>query len=221
MNEAEWGACADPDHMLMRLRGRASSRKLRLFAAACCRRAWHLLPYKRSRKAVEAVERYADGAAEARELTWAHEVADADSRRYTSHSHPAVRVAAEAVAQAAMPRARDAMVCARLAAHALGLDDLADWDAERTAQSGLLRDIFGALSFRPVDVEPAWLRWNHATVRRLAQAVYRDRRFGDLPVLADALEEAGCSDADLLGHCRGGGVHVRGCWALDLLLARK
>jgi hypothetical protein len=220
MNEAEWSACADPDRMLRRLRDRASPRKLRLFAAACCRRAWHLLPYKRSRKAVETVERYADGAAEARELTWARGVADAVARRYSSHSQPAVSLAAQAVAQAATPHARDALACARLAAHALGLNDLAGWDAERAAQSVLLRDLFGALPFRSVDVEPAWLRWKGATVRRIAVAVYRDRRFGDLPVLADALEEAGCADAEILGHLRGRWPHTLGCWALDWVLGR-
>ena len=55
----------------------------------------------------------------------------------------------------------------------------------------------------------------------LAQAIYEERRFGDLPVLADALEEAGCTDADILSHCRGPGPHVRGCWVVDLLLGKQ
>jgi hypothetical protein len=221
MNEAEWRTCTDPDRMLRRLRGRASPRKLRLFAAACCRRAWHLLPYKRSRKAVETIERYADGAAEAKELVCAREAAGAAARRYSAYSHPAVGLAAEAVAQAATPHSRDALTCARSAALALAVDDSAAWAAERAAQAMLLRDLFGAPPFGPVDIPPAWVRWNGGTVRRLAQGIYRDHRFEDLPVLADALEEAGCSDADLLAHCRGQGPHVLGCWALDLLLAKK
>jgi hypothetical protein len=58
-------------------------------------------------------------------------------------------------------------------------------------------------------------------VRRLAEATYENRRWEDLPVLADALEEAGCDDADILGHCRGPGPHTRGCWVIDCLLGRE
>ncbi|HEY1381779.1 MAG TPA: hypothetical protein VGF55_33580 [Gemmataceae bacterium] len=83
----------------------------------------------------------------------------------------------------------------------------------------MLRDIFGN-PFRPVAVEPAWLAWNHGTVPAIARRVYDERRFEDLPILADALEDAGCTNADLLAHCRGGGPHVRGCWAVDLLLGK-
>src|SRR5437868_6381671 len=78
--------------------------------------------------------------------------------------------------------------------------------AERRAQCALLRDIFGN-PFRPVTVDPAWLRWHEETVPRLAQAIYDERRFNDLPILADALEEAGCTEADVLAHCRGKGEH--------------
>ena len=63
--------------------------------------------------------------------------------------------------------------------------------------------------------------WNDGTVRKLAQAIYDDRRFADLPILADALEEAGCADAAILAHCRGGGEYVRGCWVVDLLLGKE
>jgi hypothetical protein len=79
------------------------------------------------------------------------------------------------------------------------------------------RDIFGN-PFRTGAVDPAWLT---ATVVALAQGIYADRAFERLPILADALEEAGCDDAQLLGHCRGRGPHVRGCWAVDLVLARE
>jgi hypothetical protein len=69
-------------------------------------------------------------------------------------------------------------------------------------------------------VYPVWLCWHGGTIPKLAQAIYDERAFDRLPVLADALEEAGCTDADLLGHLRGPGPHVRGCWALDLLLGK-
>jgi hypothetical protein len=72
-----------------------------------------------------------------------------------------------------------------------------------------------------VAVGPSWLAWNDGTVVKLAQGIYDDRAFDRLPVLADALEEAGCDDADILDHCRRPGEHVRGCWVVDLLLGKK
>ncbi len=63
--------------------------------------------------------------------------------------------------------------------------------------------------------------WNDATIPKVAQAIYDDRAFDRLPILADALEDAGCDNADLLTHCRSGGEHVRGCWVVDLLLGKS
>jgi hypothetical protein len=84
----------------------------------------------------------------------------------------------------------------------------------------LIRDIFQNL-FRPVAVDPSWLAWNDGTVVKLAQAIYDDRAFDRLPILADALEEAGCDNADILAHCRQTGEHVRGCWVVDLILGKR
>jgi hypothetical protein len=70
-------------------------------------------------------------------------------------------------------------------------------------------------------VEQAWVSQHEGTVRKLAQAIYDDRRFADLPILADAFEEAGCSDQDILAHCRSEGPHVRGCWVVDLILGKS
>ncbi len=79
------------------------------------------------------------------------------------------------------------------------------------------RDIFGN-PFRPVAVDPAWLT---PKVVAFATAVYADRAFDSLPILADALEEAGCVNADLLVHCRSDCPHVRGCWVIDRLLGKE
>jgi hypothetical protein len=87
-------------------------------------------------------------------------------------------------------------------------------------QCGLLREVFGN-PFRPSTLDPAWLRWNGGWLRRAAWSIFHDSRFAELPVLADALEEAGCTDEALLRHCREPGEHVRGCWALGLLLGLK
>jgi hypothetical protein len=81
--------------------------------------------------------------------------------------------------------------------------------------------IFGN-PFRPAPVlDPAWLAWNDGTVVKLAEAIYSERRWGDLSILADALQDAGCTDAAILGHCRGPGEHVKGCWCVDLLTGRE
>jgi hypothetical protein len=91
---------------------------------------------------------------------------------------------------------------------------------ESAAQADLLRDIFLNPSRGPVRAARAWLAWNGRTVVKLARAVDKSQEWDRLPVLADALEDAGCTDAELLGHLRSPGPHVRGCWAIDLLLGR-
>jgi hypothetical protein len=196
MTEAEWLACADPTPMLEFLRDRAAPRKLRLFACACVRHIWPLLGGTRSgelsRRAVEVAERHADGLATDREL----------ARARGASGWVALDVARAAAAETAW----------RAAWHA-------PWHRREDAAAhvALLREIFGN-PFRPPICDPAWRAWNGGAVPRLARSLYDEGRFAELPVLADALEEAGCADGGLLGHCRRTGGHVRGCWALDLLL---
>src|SRR5262249_32691175 len=84
----------------------------------------------------------------------------------------------------------------------------------------LLRDLFGN-PFRSIHIAPAWLAWNDGTVRRIAQAIYDERAFDRMPVLADALEDAGCTERAILAHCRQPGEHVRGCWVVDLILGKE
>src|SRR6185437_16910565 len=88
---------------------------------------------------------------------------------------------------------------------------------ERRAQVALIRDLFGN-PFRPVAIEPACLEWNEGCLVKMARTIYDERKYQDMTILADALEEAGCGTAELLNHCRQPGEHARGCWALDLLL---
>ena len=88
---------------------------------------------------------------------------------------------------------------------------------ERRAQTDSLRCIFGN-PFRPVTLDPAWLT---ATVKQLAEAIYEERAFDRMPILGDALEESGCSNGDILSHCRQPGQHCRGCWVVDLLLGKS
>jgi hypothetical protein len=84
-------------------------------------------------------------------------------------------------------------------------------------QAGFLRDIFGN-PFRPVAIDPVW---RTSAVSAVANAIYEERCFTDMPILADALEEASCTNADILAHCRSGGEHVRGCWVVDLVLHKE
>lgn len=89
--------------------------------------------------------------------------------------------------------------------------------AEEARQVSFLRDIFGN-PFRPLACEPAW---RTSTVVALAEGIYADRAFDRMPILADALQDAGCDSDDILAHCRDTQLtHVRGCWVIDLLTGR-
>ena len=95
-----------------------------------------------------------------------------------------------------------------------------DAEVTRRTEAGYVCCLFGNPFRPPPAVEPAWLAWNGGTVPQLAQAIYEERAFDRLPILADALEEAGCTDAEILRHCREPGEHARGCWPLDRILGR-
>ena len=89
------------------------------------------------------------------------------------------------------------------------------WGRTGTRAIPLVRDIFGN-PFRPVTFDP---RWRTSDVVGLAQAICDDKAFERMPILADALMDAGCEEEQLIGHCRGEGPPVRGCWVVDLVLA--
>ncbi|HZT80449.1 MAG TPA: hypothetical protein VFA26_09510 [Gemmataceae bacterium] len=229
MTEADWEAGKSLRAMIEYLQGKASARKLRLFAAACCRRVWGLLTDERSRYAVETAARYADGAASYTRLTEACRAAEA--ARYE------LRRAARSLGARAVPPAAslspEAAAYAAAAAHAVALGTIADAvesllaavpeedrPAERAADLALLRDVIGN-PFRPARLDRAWVTWNDGTAKKLAQQVYDSRDFSLLPILCDALEEAGCGDEQIIKHCRLPGEHTRGCWVVDLLLGRE
>jgi hypothetical protein len=81
--------------------------------------------------------------------------------------------------------------------------------------------VVGPAAHRRVRFEPAWVLRDDRAARRLAEAIYEDGEWGLMPILADALEEAGCGDEELLAHARSGGEHVRGCWVVDLVLGKE
>jgi hypothetical protein len=223
MTEAEWLTGHDPDTLLNFVGGGASNRRLRLFACACCRRLWGLFLADECRQAVEVAERFADGRAGEEQLRQAHRLAAGahDAFRWRAHAAPF------AATQHPLCRAEGAggpAGCAWLGAavrNASLRPDGSEAGGEGQAQAGLLRCVLGN-PFRPLPpVNPGWLAWEGATVAKLAASIYDERAFDRLPILADALEEAGCADGQFLAHLRGPGPHARGCWALDLLLGQS
>jgi hypothetical protein len=93
-------------------------------------------------------------------------------------------------------------------------------ETDRAQRARMLVEVIGN-SFRPIAIDPLWLSWDDGTVRQLAERIYEERAFERMPTLGDALEDAGCTDEDILNHCRQSGLHFRGCWCLDLLLGKK
>jgi len=231
MTEAEWLACDDPQKMLESLREKASSRKLRLFAVGCCRGIWHRLTDERSRNAVEAAERSTEEEIVGRSLDPMRQqaiaaslaVRERTSARYACTAANCVlnvssiwKIANSAAYIAALGAARQASVAVKVGTRRGGGGTPAA-KRERNRQASLLRCIFGN-PFHPVALDRTTLT---PTVVSLAQAVYDEAAFDRLPILADALEDAGCTDAEILAHCRGPGPHARGCWVVDFLLGKE
>jgi hypothetical protein len=226
MTEQEWLECTEPGQMIKSLGLGTKQRKLRLFAVACCRAIIHLAD-DRCREALAVAEQFADGLATAKELktAWrvAHEVfcefqgvpEDVGNAVSLTCSHEdlegnVIEVASTAQALAVVGIERSLMKASRILA--------------RRRQSRWLRDIFGN-PFRPVSIDLSWLTPN---VLALVQTTYVERELPSgnldatrLSVLADALEDDGCTNGDILNHCRQPLPHVRGCWVIDALLANE
>jgi hypothetical protein len=209
--------------------GKNRDRKVRLFAVACCRRVWHLLKDERSREAVEVSERYADGQASAEDL----ERADLDAMSALDEICTARNYdIRELLRKAPLSFPRGAPAGIRWACSAAWTAsekaERAAWTAEGiantnelAANSDLLRCIFSNPFHPQPRLDPSISSWNDGTVSKLAQAIYSDSAFDRLPVLADALEDAGCANESILFHLRHPGPHTRGCWAVDLILGKQ
>jgi hypothetical protein len=216
--------------------GWPSSRKQRLFAVACCCRLLRLLPEGRWHDCVSIAERYADRRAKRDELAvvcprvqremaydskdYAHVVketaeiavlwlCETHKRNYAAQ---VASYALSAVAYSALPPKEPNVPPAGSHHHARRWENAAK--AEREAQIGLLEDVCGN-QFREVKFSPSW---RTGTVVALARQMYEAREFSAMPILADALQDVGCDNEDVLAHCRGPGPHVRGCWVVDLVL---
>ena len=221
MTESEWLECTSPDTRLWafylpeHLAGHLpmSERKKRLFVVGCCRRIWAVLD-QQGRHAVEVAERLADGHASPEE--WEAAQRPVAERGWDKEG---VNVLDYPSAAASMSGCGyDYFETPRLAARACGNP------VEMFTQVALVRCIMSN-PFRPASINPTWLT---PAVTNLAQSAYDERAMPSgeleparLAVLSDALEEAGCDNEDILNHLRSPGSHVRGCWALDLILGKS
>jgi hypothetical protein len=248
MTEAEWLACTDLKAMVTFLRDRDAQqaglscaccwvrcrtgrgfcpayRKLRLFSGACCCRILDLLPDPVCRQAVRSLEDYIEGRMELASYLRTYEEFDQTRRARFQKARTADDMAWNTLYGAVHRRWLEhfddilveerwliALVVAMNAADPMGVE-------QARAHADLLRDVFNP--FQTGVIDTSWLAWNDGTVVKLAHTIYADRAFDGMPILADALEDAGCQDAEILGHCRQQGVHARGCWVIDALTGRS
>lgn len=231
MTEKEWLESKNlPLQMLKLLQVSPSVRKSALFMTAYGRSMWQLLVDNRTKRAIEIVEQHVDGFATLEEvLASANEACEA-VRTTLSEAAQSVSESASEIATAAESGYRVAvafdpeftapfMEHTGVFARALMLaSDIEALDLKRSATlTNLIRDIFGN-PFRPVTLDPRWLT---STVIDLARIIYDERQWERMPMLADALMDAGCDSEEIIKHCQGPGPHVRGCWVVDLLTGRE
>ena len=219
MEEHHWFAWQDPRDVLQALlrnlqapSARAfTDGKLRLFAVACGRSVLSFCKDERIVAALDTAERSVGARTNAerqvlkqtRLLIWTD-----DEWRHSTEGRLAKALVAKSPYGAALG-------ASWWAAHLEG-ESLAAAATKRERQGFILRDIIGN-PFRPIAFDHRW-RTEHTV--GLAAKMYEERDFAAMPILADALQEAGCEDADILTHCREPGVHVRGCWVVDLVLGK-
>jgi hypothetical protein len=202
MTESEWLGGTNLAGMLEHLAGTVSERKLRLFASACCRAV-----VRGHQDVFEVAAAYADGKATA------HQLAAARFAGRFQPGHPAWAVAWSPDLPALHAVGRVLSWAAGQRANASGW-----WDFV-AVQADILREVIGN-PFRPVRLDPAWLAGSDGAAVKLAEVIYAERRFAEMPILADALEEAGCTDLVVLEHLRQQEEHVRGCWVVDHVLGK-
>ena len=233
MTEAAWLACtfSTPMFEWLREQGLGSHRQRLLLGLACCRQVMHLMSAAGS-MAVEVAERFFAGSATEAERWEAFDDAGLamdesdDLRRHKADwcAYRVVQLAGEEGRPASWHDDLAAMI-AQTAPEAFAWTGTA-WDeailnVHRAEIAGLVRDVFGNPFRPPPPLFPAALGWNDGTVPRIAQGIYADRAPERLPVLADALLDAGCHNDELVQHFRSGGPHViPGCWGVDLILGR-
>jgi hypothetical protein len=216
VTETEWLAARNPlkllTHARPTLRAREGRRKFRLFAVGCARRIWPALRQVAQRRAVEVAEQFADGQVTLDELWNAWTKA---RQSFPGTGRPPL---ADLLFSVCNSETWEAVKTWRLASSGEFDAVRGNTPAEEKRQlAGLARCVFGN-PFRPVEFAPSW---RTGTAVALAEQMYESRDFGAMPILADALQEAGCDSEALLSHCREPGPHARGCWVVDLVLDKS
>lgn len=249
MTEAEWLACDDWLRMLQFVRDKVSDRKWRLYFCGGCRHITHLFFRPESLAAVEVAERFADGNAGDAELERASWSAESPTfgyefdRERVSYSSPMkMSVIPRLVEIGALPAAtvpgdawqvdetiRRRLLCAaELAYYCAGsdqrrktsLDFFGRFILEVDWPGRWLFDCAFGNTFCAVHFDPSWIEWKAGIIHEVAKRIYNEGTFDDLPIIGDALEDAGCTSPEILAHCRTG-PHVRGCWVVDLILGKE
>jgi hypothetical protein len=232
--DPDFATSSDPLEMLSYLHGKASDRKLKLFCLAILRAHGRAFSHELLDYALEVAAAAADRPVSEARLVEAAQVIQQweqalprGSGRLPLHRFVTTLAAYLTVDVARAPwqrcwSAAAAQVIVYACRARLPTDGQHYYEGDPRPVANLLREIIGFPSpGNQPQIAPAWLTANGGTVAKVARSIYQEERFGDLPILADALEEAGCTDAAILAHCRQAAGHVRGCWLLDLLLDKS
>jgi hypothetical protein len=221
MTEAEW-LTPRTTALLKRIGAGARPRRLRLFACACCRRAHWLGRTDPFYDHLRLVEDYADGKIDERARACAQEAMDGVVESQIDNPRRCLwRELYWAAAQPLLLRKPSEFGQGAAAAFGWLAGTGPKFDAakrvERAEQAPLVRDIFGKSFYKKARIQR---RWRTDTVLTLARQMYESREFSAMPILADALQDAGCDCTAVLDHCREPEPHVRGCWVVDLVLGK-
>jgi hypothetical protein len=219
MTEAEWQQFVNVEPMLVGLRRTFGGEKIRLFGCLVYRRVWDRLD-DGFRYLLDITEEWATSAISFEEWrgAWERNPNPFQAGAFGDDAQIVRSLATSTYGYVLSAAWRAAVRARQMAVSHAPAESLKGFEkAERKWQAVVLRDLYGN-PFRPVAADPSWLT---STVVQLAEGIYRDRAFDRMPILADALQDAGCENEDVLNHCRQPGVHARGCWLVDLLTGRK
>lgn len=227
MTEEEWLACENIQRMLKLIDGRVSYRQLRLFVCACCRLIWDERWPHRTRRAIEVAERFADGMVDSASLNNARSEACRISQDWHERSN---HLSFEDPQRMKTRLLHFATIATEPIVSMHSLMVAAPWHDARLqpVAAELLRCIFRYRTNSSADALQNGSEPSSPLVTEIALAAHEGRQLptghldtARLAVLSDALEESGCTDAAILEHLRSPGPHVRGCWALDLILGKS